>query len=116
MAVCYTDFHSVEPTDEPMSATHERIRNETGRAPRQILLGDAAYPANLREIQAPPGRLYVRGTLTEDDALAVAIVGARAATPYGGAVAGRPPAALAGPRPPRGGGGRRGADTPPPRA
>jgi DNA processing protein len=95
MAVCYTDFHSVEPTDEPMSATHERIRNETGRAPRQILLGDAAYPANLREIQAPPGRLYVRGTLTEDDALAVAIVGARAATPYGVAVAERLAADLA---------------------
>ena len=95
MAVCYTDFHSVEPTDEPMSATRERIRNETGRAPRQILLGDAAYPANLREIQAPPGRLYVRGTLTEDDALAVAIVGARAATPYGVAVAERLAADLA---------------------
>jgi DNA processing protein len=95
MAVCYTDFHSVEPTDEPMSATHERIRNETGCAPRQILLGDAAYPANLREIQAPPGRLYVRGTLTEDDVLAVAIVGARAATPYGVAVAERLAADLA---------------------
>jgi DNA processing protein len=95
MTVCYTDFHSVEPTDEPMSATHERIRNETGRAPRQIQLGDAAYPANLREIQAPPGRLYVRGTLTEDDALAVAIVGARAATPYGVAVAERLAADLA---------------------
>src|SRR5438445_12615842 len=94
MAVCYTDFHSVEPTDEPMSATHERIRNETGRVPRQILLGDAAYPANLREIQAPAGRLYVRGTLAEDDALAVAIVGAGAATPYCVARAERLAAAL----------------------
>jgi DNA processing protein len=72
-----------------MSATHERIRMETGRAPRQISLGDTAYPANLREIEAPPGRLYVRGALAEDDALAVAIVGSRAATPYGVAVAER---------------------------
>jgi DNA processing protein len=72
-----------------MSATHERIRMETGRAPRQISLGDTAYPANLREIQSPPGRLYVRGVLAEEDALAVAIVGSRAATPYGVAVAER---------------------------
>ncbi len=95
MAVCYTDFHSVERTDETMSATHERIRMETGRAPRQISLGDTAYPANLREIQAPPEQLYVRGALAEDDALAIAIVGSRTATPYGLAVAERLGADLA---------------------
>ena len=95
MAVCYTDFHPVEPTDKPMSATDERIRMETGDAPRRLSLGDAAYPANLREIQTPPGRLYVRGALAGDDALAVAIVGARAATPYGVAVAERLAADLA---------------------
>ena len=95
MRICYTDFHSVDPTDQLMSATHERIRMETGRVPRQISLGDTAYPANLREIQTPPGRLYVRGALAEDDALAVAIVGARAATPYGVAVAERLAADLA---------------------
>jgi DNA processing protein len=95
MRVCYTDFQSVDPTDQLMSATHERIRMETGRVPRQISLGDTAYPANLREIQTPPGRLYVRGALAEDDALAVAIVGARAATPYGVAVAERLAADLA---------------------
>ena len=78
-----------------MSATRERIRNETDRTPRQIPLGDTAYPANLREIHAPPARLYVRGTLVEDDALAVAIVGSRAATPYGVAVAERLAADLA---------------------
>ena len=78
-----------------MSATHERIRMETGRAPSQISLGDTAYPANLREIQAPPGRLYVRGAVTEDDALAVAIVGSRVATSYGVAVAERLAADLA---------------------
>jgi DNA processing protein len=95
MAVCYTDFRPVEPTDKPMSATDERIRMETGDAPRRLSLGDAAYPANLREIQTPPGRLYVRGALAGDDALAVAIVGARAATPYGVAVAERLAADLA---------------------
>jgi len=95
MGVCYTDFHAVDQTDKAMSATRERIRNETDRAPRQIPLGDTAYPANLREIHAPPARLYVRGTLAEDDALAVAIVGSRAATPYGVAVAERLAADLA---------------------
>jgi DNA processing protein len=78
-----------------MSTTRERIRTETGRAPTQIALGEAAYPANLREIQTPPERLYVRGALTGDDALAIAIVGSRAATPYGLAVAERLGADLA---------------------
>jgi len=95
LGVCYTDFHAVDQTDKAMSATRERIRNETDRAPKQIPLGDTAYPANLREIQAPPARLYVRGALAEDDALAVAIVGSRAATPYGVAVAERLAADLA---------------------
>ena len=78
-----------------MNTTSERIRTETGRAPRQIALGDTGYPVNLREIQAPPERLYVRGALAEDDALAIAIVGSRAATPYGLAVAERLGADLA---------------------
>jgi len=93
--VCYTDFHSVEATDESMNPTRERIRMETGRAPRQVALGDTAYPANLREIQAPPERLYVRGSLAEGDALAIAVVGSRAATSYGLAVAERLGADLA---------------------
>lgn len=78
-----------------MRSTHERIRTETGRAPASIALGDARYPANLREITAPPERLYVRGGFVEDDALAVAIVGSRAATSYGLGVAERLAADLA---------------------
>lgn len=78
-----------------MRITRERIRTETGRAPVQITLGDARYPANLREIVAPPEWLYVRGRLAEEDALAVAIVGSRAATPYGLAAAERLAADLA---------------------
>jgi DNA processing protein len=78
-----------------MRTTQERIRTETGRAPALIALGDARYPANLREIAAPPERLYVRGRLAEEDVLAVAIVGSRAATTYGLAVAERLAADLA---------------------
>jgi DNA processing protein len=47
---------------------------------------DPSYPALLATIPSPPA-LYVRGTLVPEDALAIAIVGARQATPYGLAVA-----------------------------
>jgi DNA processing protein len=44
---------------------------------------DSSYPARLRMIPDPPPLLYVSGTLTEEDELAMAIVGARLATPAG---------------------------------
>jgi DNA processing protein len=50
--------------------------------------GDPNYPELLGAIPAPPP-LYVRGAVTADDGLALAIVGARAATPYGVGVAER---------------------------
>lgn len=52
-------------------------------AVRQVTRGAAEFPAHLRGIPAPPDRLWVRGTLLDEDALAVAIVGSRRATPYG---------------------------------
>jgi DNA processing protein len=78
-----------------MKPTRERIHSETSSGAPSIVLGDANYPANLREISTPPERLYVRGTVTDDDALAVAIVGSRTATSYGLAVAERLAAELA---------------------
>jgi DNA processing protein len=48
-----------------------------------ILLNDASYPPLLRQIEAPPPLLYVRGTLVDTDRWAVAVVGTRNATPYG---------------------------------
>src|SRR2546429_9674673 len=44
--------------------------------------GHPDYPDLLGAISSPP-TLDVRGALTGDDALGLAIVGARAATPYG---------------------------------
>jgi DNA processing protein len=65
----------------------ERIRSETGRgdplAMRRLEPQDAEYPALLREIPDAPECLYVRGALARGDALAVAVVGSRRATPYG---------------------------------
>ncbi|HEV8614615.1 MAG TPA: DNA-processing protein DprA [Methylomirabilota bacterium] len=48
-----------------------------------------SYPALLAAIPSPPAVVYVRGRLVDDDALAVAIVGSRRATPYGVEVAER---------------------------
>ncbi len=44
---------------------------------------DAAYPARLREIGAPPPVLYLRGALVADDDWAVAVVGTRHPSAYG---------------------------------
>ena len=62
----------------------EAIRDDTVRT-----LGreDAEYPALLRPVPTAPASLHVRGRLVDGDALAVALVGSRRATPYGLAVA-----------------------------
>jgi DNA processing protein len=53
-------------------------------APRVVWRGAADYPSWLEKIHDPPGALWVRGTLhPEEGVRAVAIVGARAATPLG---------------------------------
>jgi len=57
--------------------------------------GQPDYPRGLDDLADPPPALFVRGTLPDLDA-AVAIVGARAATPYGVAMARRLAADLAG--------------------
>lgn len=44
---------------------------------------DECYPNVLKQIADPPPVLYARGDLAAEDALAVAIVGTRHATPYG---------------------------------
>ncbi len=50
---------------------------------RKITLDDADYPKNLRNIHTPPKQLFVNGTLTEQDEMAVALVGSRRASIYG---------------------------------
>jgi len=48
-----------------------------------VTLSDRRYPPRLKAIHDPPSLLYVTGELTEADAHAVAIVGARRITPAG---------------------------------
>lgn len=64
---------------------HERIEDETGRVDpgRALSRADAEYPADLRAVEDAPEPLHVRGRLLDEDALAVAVVGSRRATPYG---------------------------------
>ena len=50
---------------------------------RRIALGDGDYPAQLGVLASAPPALWIRGWLLAADALAVAVVGSRRATPYG---------------------------------
>lgn len=59
------------------------LNKVTKAAARLVTLDDADYPVNLRTIDAAPPLLYVRGDLSDQDQLSVAIVGTRSATPYG---------------------------------
>ena len=52
-----------------------------------LAVDDPRYPALLRRIYDPPPILYVRGVLAEDEAKTVAIVGSRASTAAGRALA-----------------------------
>lgn len=54
------------------------------QAPRHELeRGDARYPASLLDLERPPERLYVRGSIEALDGPCISIIGARKATPYG---------------------------------
>ncbi len=64
---------------DPVQA-HGRI---TAQGIEVVTLPDADYPPLLKEIYAPPPVLFRRGTLLPEDALALAVVGTRSATPYG---------------------------------
>lgn len=75
-------------TDVATTATEQRELARRAEA-RLVLLDDAEYPAALRTIAAPPPFLLIRGALREEDALALAIVGSRHASPYGLGVAER---------------------------
>ena len=50
---------------------------------RPVFLTDPEYPPLLKEIHDPPGVLFVKGKLRPEDAISLAVVGTRHATPYG---------------------------------
>jgi DNA processing protein len=63
------------------------VEDEVGRASEAqvtiIGLEDANYPARLREIYDAPPILYLKGSLTDQDRRAVAVVGSRNSSRYG---------------------------------
>jgi DNA processing protein len=78
----------------PRSRPTTRIQSDTVDEIAVITRACDEYPAQLAAVPSAPETLYVRGRLVADDALAVAIVGSRRATPYGLEVAERLGAAL----------------------
>ena len=67
---------------------HDRTADDTlnlcvKHAVDVVLEGTPTYPGLLARIDDPPGLLFVRGAILPADSLAVAVVGARHATPYG---------------------------------
>jgi DNA processing protein len=71
-----------------------RLQSDTVDEIAVITRACDGYPAQLAAVPSAPETLYVRGRLLADDALAVAIVGSRRATPYGLEVAEQLGAAL----------------------
>ncbi len=71
----------------PGRSWNEAAREELERARRfgagVLTLEDASYPRLLLVSSDPPPLLYVWGRLAPEDALAIAVVGSRRATPHG---------------------------------
>lgn len=70
-------------------AVDEELQRMAQHEVSLLALGGSSYPASLVEIVDPPPLLYLKGTLQEGDARAVAIVGSRQCTAYGRRIAER---------------------------
>lgn len=73
----------------------EKLAQISAAGAEAITWESPVYPRLLLEIHDPPPVLYVRGTLTEEDEWAVAVVGTRRASNYGREVTRRLAAGLA---------------------
>ena len=70
--------------NKDLRPAEEILKNCEKHGIRVITLQDTEYPERLRQIQTPPCVLYVKGQLPQiDEEVAIAMVGARKATPYG---------------------------------
>jgi DNA processing protein len=92
----YAELCAVEGIGPTVAAAIRGFRDEARvsrelelvRAHEVTLLNfrDSNYPENLLRIPDPPPLLYVKGSLTRGDRLAIAVVGSRMASPYGRSV------------------------------
>jgi len=78
------------------AAVEREIEKAAAAGARIVCWEDPDYPPQLRHCDDPPICLYVRGTLTPEDAVAIAIVGSRKCSRYGYEQAQRFGALLAG--------------------
>lgn len=78
----------VEEFDWQKAMTEQQARARSVGA-TLVLAEEPDYPAQLRMIPAAPRFLFVRGNVIDEDAFAVAIVGARHTTSYGVRAAGQ---------------------------
>jgi DNA processing protein len=61
----------------------EHLARLSAQGAEMVTQDDPRFPAGLRQIPYPPLLLFVQGTLTPADSLAVAVVGTRSASYYG---------------------------------
>ena len=78
--------HAIRTFDDE-GAVEAQFRRAAAVGARLVSYADADFPPLLGQIYDPPAFLWMRGTLTPADDLAVAIVGTRRATEYGRRVA-----------------------------
>ncbi len=72
------------PATQTLDAVTQELELAADRGVRIICEQDADWPAALKYLPDPPVCLYVSGTIRPEDLLAVAVVGARHCTRYGG--------------------------------
>ncbi len=68
---------------EYLNRTQETLDRLSTLGVEAVCFDDPRYPALLKQIADPPGLLYVRGDLVEQDRFGIAIVGSRKPRPYG---------------------------------
>ena len=74
-------FEVLQADDEKVAASDLERWDRAGI--RMVSVLDHEYPSNLRMIHQRPPMLFLRGTLDPHDAVSVAVVGTRQATPQG---------------------------------
>ena len=76
-------------TGRSVELAHDELAKAAAAGIRVVALGDAEYPAQLRQIYDPPTILYVRGNVAALAQPGIAVIGTRHPTPYGSGMAER---------------------------
>jgi DNA processing protein len=88
-ALSITSFlrHGIPPDTQKFA--EEQIRKMERTNGRMLTIWDNEYPDHLRRIYDPPPFLFTNGSITPQDATAIAIVGTRSPSTYGSRIAER---------------------------